>query len=163
MQEGSENVYRRARMLAGLTQIEAADAVAVSTRSISDYEIGKTVVPDETALLMSKAYSAPWLRIEHLKKNVVFMDVMGEINSSQDVSSDVLRMFKEINDVVKQYPAMVDETVTKKTLSTSIIKECKEACRALFTLIASIKKEPSMLVHQRSVSNERLVSNHGRN
>lgn len=162
MQEFAENVYRVARMRAGMTQAEAADAIAVSVRSISDYEIGKTGVPDEVALLMVKAYSAPWLRLEHLKRNPVFMDVLGELNSSQDVSSDVLRMFKEGNDVVRQYPLMVEETVSRKTLSTSLLNECKEACRALFSLIAGIKKEPSMLAHQRSVSNERL-GNHGRN
>lgn len=152
MQERSENIYRVARIRAGFTQIEAADAVAVSVRSVSDYEIGKTPVPDETALMMAKAYNAPWLRLEHLKQNPVFMDVLGEIQSSKDVSSDVLKVFKEVNDVVTIYPNMVEETVTHKTLSLPSLKECKEACRAMFTLIAGIKKEPSMLAHQRLAS-----------
>lgn len=144
MQERSENIYRVARIRAGFTQIEAADAVAVSVRSISDYEIGKTPVPDETALMMAKAYNAPWLRLEHLKQNPVFMDVLGEIQSSKDVSSAVLKVFKEVNDVVTIYPNMVEETVTHKTLSLPSLKELKEACRAMFTLISGIKKEPSM-------------------
>lgn len=150
MQERSENIYRVARIHAGLTQIEAADAVAVSVRSISDYEIGKTPVPDDTALMMAKAYNAPWLRLEHLKKNPVFMDVLGDVQSSKDVSSDVLKAFKEINDVVTLYPTLVEETVTHKTLSLPTLKECKEACRAIFTLIAGIKKEPPILGYQRS-------------
>lgn len=156
MKDCSENIYRIARLASGLTQIEAADAVLLSSRTIGDYESGKTAVPDDVLLRMVKAYNAPWLRLEHLKQNPVFMDVLGDVQSSKDVSSDVLKVFKELNDVVTIYPNMVEETVTHKTLSLPTLKECKEACRAMFTLIAGIKKEPSMLAHQRLVTKGRV-------
>ena len=140
MQVSAENCYRRARMLSGLKQVEAADALAVGMRTLSDYENGISAVPDDVALAMSRVYNRPELRVEHLRNNPVFMDLMGDVDVKNDMSSQVLKMYKEVNDVVKCFPQVVDDTITKKSLSRQMFDECKEACQALMSLFAGTKK-----------------------
>ena len=136
MQVSAENCYRRARMLSGMKQVEAADALAVGMRTLSDYENGISAVPDDVALAMSRVYNRPELRVEHLRNNPVFMDLMGDVDVKNDMSSQVLKMYKE----VKCFPQVVDDTITKKSLSRQMFDECKEACQALMSLLAGTKK-----------------------
>lgn len=140
MQGLADNCYKKARIAAGLRQIEAADAIAVSIRALSDYENGVYTVPDDIALVMSRVYNSPELRIEHLKLNPVFLDVLGDVKAKEDIAENVLSIYKEVGDVVKLFPQMAEETVTQRSLSTQLIKECKEACQSLVTLIAGTKK-----------------------
>ncbi len=140
MQRLAENCYKTARMMAGLKQIEASDALAISIRALSDYENGAYAVPDDVALAMARVYSCPELRVEHLKQNPVFLDILGDVKAREDMAGSVLAMYKEVGDVMQLFPEMAEEAVTKKSLSARLVKECKEACRALITLLSGIKK-----------------------
>lgn len=50
-----------ARKSAGFSQEAVAELCGVSVRSISDYETGRTSVPDDIAAKMVKIYDAMWL------------------------------------------------------------------------------------------------------
>lgn len=140
MQRLADNCYKSARMVAGLKQIEASDALAISIRALSDYENGAYAVPDDIALAMSRVYGCPKLRVEHLKQNPVFLDLLGDVKASEEMAGSVLTMYKEVGDVMRIFPQLAEETVAKKSLSAKLVKECKEACQSLVTLLAGIKK-----------------------
>jgi transcriptional regulator with XRE-family HTH domain len=64
-----ENKYKICRENSGLTQEQAAEALHISTRQLSDYENGKARVPDETVDAMARGYKTPILAWWHLKNN----------------------------------------------------------------------------------------------
>ncbi|MFS8542113.1 MAG: helix-turn-helix transcriptional regulator, partial [Tissierellales bacterium] len=69
MKKRCRNIYRIARKSAGYTQEEAAELLHVSPRSLSDYEQGKTIPPDDVVCKMVEIYGARWLGYEHLRQS----------------------------------------------------------------------------------------------
>lgn len=65
------NYYKTCRETAGLTQETAAEALAVSSRTLSDYENGKAKVPDDIVDSMAVLYKSPLLAWWHLKNTSV--------------------------------------------------------------------------------------------
>ena len=63
--------YKTCRESAGMKQEDAADQLNVSIRALSDYENGKTRVPDDIVDRMSELYRSPLLAWWHLKTNSV--------------------------------------------------------------------------------------------
>lgn len=61
-----QNIYKRARAVAGMTQEELAERIPCSVRSLADYESGKTIPPDETVVRMMKITGCGWLCYQHL-------------------------------------------------------------------------------------------------
>ena len=72
MSETQTNIYKTAREYAGLNRIKAAEKLGISSSCLKDYEIDWRQCPDVIALAMSKLYRTPWLRVQHLQRNVVF-------------------------------------------------------------------------------------------
>jgi transcriptional regulator with XRE-family HTH domain len=62
-----ENRYKLCRESAGLTQEATAELLAVSTRTLSDYENDHANVPDDVVDRMVDVYQAPMLAWWHLK------------------------------------------------------------------------------------------------
>lgn len=62
-----KNYYRISRENVGLTQEEAAERLYVSVRSLSDYETGKTVPPDDVVMRMVRTYKTKILGWWHLR------------------------------------------------------------------------------------------------
>ncbi len=58
MQKQRKNIYRIARECTGYTREEAAELLYISTRSLADYESGKTVPPDDVVCRMIEVYKA---------------------------------------------------------------------------------------------------------
>lgn len=130
------NCYFNARMYAKLSRREASFKIATSESSLCEYENGTRPVPDEIALVMAEVYRTPWLRVQHLMKNKVFADVFGLINEDGDnQSKNVLMVQKEVGDVMKIMPDIVDEAINGENFNQRIIKECKEAVRSLLLLV----------------------------
>lgn len=71
MSEERENLYKVCRVSAGYTQEQASELLAVSVRTLSDYENGKTRVPDDIVDAMSKHYQSPLLAWWHLRNTSV--------------------------------------------------------------------------------------------
>lgn len=73
--EGRENttnddyrtMYARHRRAAGITQEKAAELLGVAVRTVSNWETGVCVPPDDKVALMCDAYPAPTLALEHLR------------------------------------------------------------------------------------------------
>lgn len=135
MSETQTNIYKTAREYAGLNRIKAAEKLGISSSCLKDYEIDWRQCPDVIALAMSKLYRAPWLRVQHLQRNVVFCDVFGLIPPVDNSALNVLRAQKEIGEVVELFPQMVAKTVQKKHLGDNLLKECREGVQALLVLI----------------------------
>lgn len=66
-----ENLYKLCRTSAGLTQEQAAELLAVSPRTLSDYENDRARVPDDVVDAMSRQYKAPLLAWWHLRNTSV--------------------------------------------------------------------------------------------
>lgn len=69
MRTDCNNIYKKCRENAGLSQVEAGCAIHISVRSLSDYETGKTIPPDDVVCKMVEVYKAPELAYLHLKLN----------------------------------------------------------------------------------------------
>ncbi len=141
MFEKQENIYQTARKYAKLTLIEASVELDISLSRLKAYEYDERPCPDVIALKMAKLYKTPWLRVQHLQKNVVFCDVFGLIPSSNDSAMNVLRAQKEVSEVMDLFPQMVAKTVKKENLGNSLLKECREGMQALLVLVGIEQEE----------------------
>ena len=64
-----KNIYKLCREAAWTNQDVAADLLGVSIRSLSDYETGKTIPPEDVVCRMVEIYNSPILAYMHLKTN----------------------------------------------------------------------------------------------
>lgn len=135
MTERELNIYRTAREYAHISRVDAAEQLAISASCLKDYEIDVRNVPDVVALEMSRLYRTPWLRVQHLEKNVVFCDIFKLVPPADNGAINVLRAQKEVNDIVALFPKMVEKAVQKKHLGDTLLKECREGAQALLVLI----------------------------
>lgn len=67
MQRECRNIYKAARLGAGLSQEAAAEVLDLSVESVRAYETGQTVPPNDKVLRMAEAYGSPGLRLEHAR------------------------------------------------------------------------------------------------
>ena len=146
MSETQTNIYKTAREYAGLNRIKAAEKLGISSSCLKDYEIDWRQCPDVIALAMSKLYRTPWLRVQHLQKNIVFCDVFGLIPPADDSAVNMLRAQKEVGEVVELFPQMVAKTVQKKHLGDSLLKEW-EGAQALLVLIGIEEEQKEKTPH----------------
>lgn len=73
------NIYRTARMLAGMTQERWAEAVGVDVRSIQRYEQGETTPDDDTVFVMATISAHPVLCYWHMTRRSQLGDVLPEV------------------------------------------------------------------------------------
>ena len=137
MQKNSMNPYLNARLFAGMTRPKAAMLLIVSERSLAEYELDGRAVPDWLGLKMTEMYRTPWLRVQHLQRNPVFCDIFGLVPINDTEGIKILRVHKEVSDVSKLLPEMVEKTLNKTELGSRMIKECREAAQSLLALIGS--------------------------
>lgn len=114
---------------------QAALKINVSESSLCEYENSTRAVPDEVALAMAREYRTPWLRVQHLMRNKVFRDVFGIVDDNGSREMNVLRVQKEVTDVIDIMPDIVDEAINGESFNQKIVKECREAVRALLQLV----------------------------
>lgn len=94
-----ENIYKTARLMAGITQEQAAELLYISVRSLAEYEAGRTIPSCETVCRMIEVYDTHWLGYEHLKKSTeVGRRYLPDIEFT-DLARSVLRLQKEVADV----------------------------------------------------------------
>ncbi len=93
------NIYKTARKSAGYTQEQAAEILHVSPRSLSDYEQGKTIPPDDVVCKMVEIYGARWLGYEHLRQSSELGKKVLPPISIDDLAKSVLVLQKESSDV----------------------------------------------------------------
>lgn len=73
MKEICENIYKKSRKNAGLEQIEAADKLGVSARSLQNYEseMNQTIPPLDIVRNMCILYKDKGLAYKHIKKSPI--------------------------------------------------------------------------------------------
>lgn len=140
MQRNCPSIYLEARNYSSLSRVGAAEKLHISESSLKCYEAGAKV-PDEVVLDMAALYKTPWLRAQHLSKNLVFQDLFGTTLDIKPTSSSVLVMQKELEDVKRQMPNIIDKAVNGKGFGCDILKDCREAAAAIMTLFCREKEE----------------------
>ncbi|WHH58283.1 helix-turn-helix transcriptional regulator [Petroclostridium sp. X23] len=134
------DIYKKARIDAGLTQDQAEGMLGVPIRTLSAYENGKLLPHGELVCKMIEVYGAKWLWYMHLKENdPVGKRFLPDVRLGR-LSSNVLRLQKEMADVTKINPTVVevacDDEISEheKNEWGSVHKEISElmgACAAL--------------------------------
>lgn len=108
MKENFTNIYKSARRDAGITQEQAAEQLYVSTRSLAEYEAGRTIPPCDVVCRMVEVYGAKHLAYLHLKQSTeVGCRFLPELHIL-DLPRSVLRLQKEVADVNGIHREMVD-------------------------------------------------------
>lgn len=80
MPDYRRNIYKTARLAAGLTQEAAAERLAVSVESLRAYETAQRIPPDDVLELMVILYNAQHLAFEHIReKNALYQRVVPEV------------------------------------------------------------------------------------
>lgn len=103
-----ENIYKNARRAAGLTQEQAAEQLYVSTRSLAEYEAGRTIPPCDVVCRMVEVYKAKHLAYLHLKQSTeVGRRFLPDLHIL-DLPRSVLKLQKEVKDVTDINHHMVD-------------------------------------------------------
>lgn len=79
MKEICENIYKKSRKSAGLEQIEAADKLGVSARSLQNYEseLNVTLPPLDIVRNMCILYNDKGLAYKHIKKSPMWINYKG--------------------------------------------------------------------------------------
>ena len=133
------NPYLQARLFSQIGRIQAAQELALAESTLKNYELGLSPVPDSTVLRMSYLYRTPWLRVQHLQKNVVFCDIFGLIPESPTLAFGVLQMQKEVSDVVGVLPAIISDVVNQSRVSSHLISELRDVCSAAIEPVTELK------------------------
>jgi len=108
MKRNCGNIYKTARRNAGLTQEQAAERLYTSTRSLLEYEAGRTTPPDDVVCRMVLVYGDKSLAYMHLKQSTeVGRKFLPELYIL-DLPRSVLKLQKEVMDVTKISPDIVD-------------------------------------------------------
>lgn len=69
----TKNIYAAARLACGLTQERAAERLAISVRSLADYETGIRRPCDEVLVRMTEVYNAQYLPLQHVREGLTPM------------------------------------------------------------------------------------------
>lgn len=137
------SIYRLARVSADISQEVAAELLYTSTRSLSDYEAGRTIPPDEIVCSMIEVYEANWLAYEHLRSSSKVGQMFLPVIEFSDLPKAVLRFQKEISDIQLVSRDMIeiacDGTVDQGEEERwhQVGREVKEAIAAAFSIIFS--------------------------
>lgn len=144
------NIYRISRVSADVSQEVAAELLHISSRSLSDYEAGRTTPPDDIVCAMVEVYSAHWLAYEHLRiSSKVGQMFLPEIDFS-DLPKAVLRFQKEVGDIQLISRDMVeiacDGTVDHTEIERwhHVGREVTEAIGAAFSVVFSHQQPRKM-------------------
>lgn len=76
MQNDCTNIYQSARKIAGLTQERAAELLDLSVRSLTDYESGLRLPPNDVADRMVTVYNSQLLAVQHLRSSTRFAQTL---------------------------------------------------------------------------------------
>lgn len=78
----TKNIYAAARLSSGLTQERAAERLAISPRSLQDYECGIRRPCDEVLVRMVEVYNAQYLALQHVREGLTVMqELIPDISS----------------------------------------------------------------------------------
>jgi len=91
-------MLRKARNATGITREEAAHRLYVGTRTLADYELGRTIAPPDVVMRMSKVYREPTLPADYCAKICPIGQVLAHSIERSEFAVTVLRVLKEFAD-----------------------------------------------------------------
>ena len=141
MQDNCRNIYKTARLAAGLTQERWAEVLGISTESVRLYETGRGLPSDDVVARMSEVAVMPVLGYWHLKeKSGVANDILPDVKRLELPQAVVqllvaIRDFKENTDELLTIAAdgIVDAS------ETDLFEEILEALDGIIRAALTVK------------------------
>ena len=99
MKKDCKNIYKACREAAEMSQESAVEHLYTSTRSLSDYETGRTIPGDDIVCRMIESYNAPELAYLHLQQNTEVGRRYLPAICLENLPKAVLRLQKESRDM----------------------------------------------------------------
>lgn len=96
----TDNIYKRARESAGLTQERAAEFLDLSVESLRAYETNRRMPANDTVAEMADLYHTPHLPIQHLRNDPLalpYLPTLGPMTLEQAT----LRVCRIFNNFIK--------------------------------------------------------------
>ena len=94
-------MLRTARNNAGITREEAAHRIYIGTRTLADYELGRTIAPPDVVMRMAEVYQEPTLPADYCSIVCPIGQVIAHSIDRSEFAITVLRVLKEFADVEK--------------------------------------------------------------
>lgn len=140
MTDNSVNIYKAARMAAGITQERAAELIGCSVRTIAAYEQGERIPFDDVVVRMVDIYTAPYLGNQHLRQNSeIARQILPEVRPT-NLPQAILHLQKTVNEFLKLRDEMIDITEdgvideAERPRWKVIEKELDEVCQAILAI-----------------------------
>lgn len=92
-------MLRKARNAAKLSREEAAHRIYIGTRTLADYESGRTVAPPDVVMRMAEVYQEPTLPADYCAMVCPIGQVLAHCVERSEFAVTVLRVLKEFADV----------------------------------------------------------------
>ena len=92
-------MLRKARNAAGISREEAAHRLYIGTRTLADYESGRTIAPPDVVMRMAEVYQEPALTADYCAKVCPIGQVLAHSLNRSEFAVTVLRLLKEFTDV----------------------------------------------------------------
>ena len=92
-------MYREARNRAKLSREESAHRLYIGTRTLADYESGRTIAPPDVVMRMAEVYQEPELPADYCSKICPIGQVLAHSLDRSEFAVTVLRVLKEFADV----------------------------------------------------------------
>ena len=136
MERESRNIYRNARIAAGMTQERWSEHLGISTDSVRKYESGDMLPGDEVVLAMAEVSGQLILPYWHLsRKSRIAGAILPELEEQQGLPEAVLGLLIQIEDFrATQLPALMRIAADGK-ISEDESPAYREAVAAITELI----------------------------
>lgn len=123
MQTDSRNIYKKARMTAGLTQERAAELLDISVRSLADYESGGRVPQCDVVDGMVTVYNSQILAVQHVRmEGQAIRDILPEVQA--------MRLPEAVLTLVKGFYDFTDNRLDRELIDIArdgVVSEDEEA------------------------------------
>lgn len=125
MKKPCDNRYKLCRESAAFSQEQASERLHISTRTLSDYENGRTNVPEDTVSAMADLYNSPSLIIWHMKNFSPFGKYLPEIQMPQTKGDMAFQLWTAQKDLVPAVQEAME--ISRRVLCPESAKELAEA------------------------------------
>ena len=92
-------MLKAARNAARLSREEAAHRIYIGTRTLADYETGRTAAPPDVVMRMAEVYQEPELTADYCAKVCPIGQVLAHCVRRSEFAVTVMRVLKEFADV----------------------------------------------------------------
>lgn len=93
------NPYQACRVASGFTQERATELLAVSIRTLSNYENNHAPVPEDVVKKMIEVYNSPSLAWQHFKHTSILGEYLTDVAPPQSYSDMVFQLILAENDL----------------------------------------------------------------